>query len=228
MWKCISSELRQGQEFMFKACDKTAGTPSNASLQAALSAHAPNQWRSSMTPRHCLQSLTTALLGAGLLLPILTGCDRHSESAHQDPAHAHAEQANHHGHDSPAGSAGLKLNAGAKWSIDAPLQNGMQRIHRMVEATSANKTLIPERAIATSNGVMQEVEYLIANCKLSAEADAVLHVLIAELLAGAEALAKPESSAHGLDQIRQALAQYPRYFDHPDWPSAKTEVESNK
>lgn len=182
-----------------------------------------------MTPRHCLQSLTTALLGAGfLLLPILTGCDRHDESAHQDAKHAHAEQANHHGHDSPAGAAGLKLNAGAKWPIDAPLRDGMQRIHSLVEASSADATLMPEQATATSNGVRQQVDYLIANCKLSAEADAVLHVLIAELLAGADALEKPESSAQGLDQIRQALAQYPLYFDHPGWPSAHIEVESKK
>ena len=214
---------------MLNACDKAVETPSNPSLYAAHSAHVPNQWRSSMTPRHCLQSLTTALLGAGfLLLPILNGCDRHGESAHQDAKHAHTEQANHHSHDSPAGTAGLKLNAGAKWPIDAPLREGMQRIHSLIEATSADATLMPEQATATSNGVRQQVDYLIANCKLSAEADAVLHVLIAELFAGADALAKPASSAQGLDQIRQALAQYPRYFDHPGWPSANIEVESKK
>ena len=214
---------------MLKACDKAVETPSNPSQYAAHSAHVPNQWRSSMTLRHCLQSLTTALFGAGfLLLPILTGCDRHGESAHQDAKHAHTEQASHHSHDSPAETAGLKLNAGAKWPIDAPLREGMQRIHNLIEATSADATLMPEQATATSNGVRQQVDYLIANCKLSAEADAVLHVLIAELLAGADALAKPESSAQGLDQIRQALAQYPRYFDHPDWPPAETKVESNK
>ena len=211
---------------MLNDCDKSVETPSNPPLHAA---YVPNQWRSSMTLRHCLQSLTAALFGAGfLLLPILTGCDRHGESAHQDTKHAHTEQANHHSHDSPAGTAGLTLNAGAKWPIDAPLREGMQRIHSLIEATSANTTLTPEQAIATSNGVRQQVDYLIANCKLSAEADAVLHVLIAELLAGADALVKPESSAQGLDQLRQALAQYPRYFDHPDWPSAETEVESNK
>jgi hypothetical protein len=70
---------------------------------------------------------------------------------------------------------------------------------------------MPERAITVSNGVQQQVDELIA-----------------ELLAGADALAKPESSAQGLDRIRQALAKYPHYFDHPDWPSAKTSVESKK
>ncbi len=214
---------------MFNACDKAVETPSNPSHSAAHSAHVQNQWRSSMTPRYCLQSLTTALLSAGfLLLPILTGCDRHGESAHQDAKHPHAEQASHHGHDNPAGTAGLKLNAGTKWPIDAPLREGMQRIHSLIEATTSDATLMPEQATATSNGVRQQVDYLMANCKLSAEADAVLHVLIAELLAGADALAKPESSAHGLDQIRQALAQYPRYFDHPGWPLANIEVDSNK
>ena len=116
----------------------------------------------------------------------------HNPEGHE---HVHADQAT------------MKLNAGQRWATDEVLRTGMQRIHDAVQQAS------PDLVLKTR----QQVDYLIANCKLEPEADTTLHGIIAQLLAGADALEKDPSSAEGTEKIRHALHQYPNYFDHPGW-----------
>jgi hypothetical protein len=64
------------------------------------------------------------------------------------------------------------------------------------------------------------VAYIVANCRLSPDADAMLHLVIAELLAGADAMegkAKGANPGAGADKVIQALDDYGRHFDHPGW-----------
>lgn len=130
--------------------------------------------------------------------------------------------AEEHAHDGSAPHA-LTLNHGKKWPTDAPLRTGMTRIR---DALAADLDTIhagrfeAEQYDRLATRVDQELAAIVRNCKLPADADANLHVILAEMIAGAEAMhgkdpnAKP---ADGAVKVVEALAVYPRYFDHPGW-----------
>lgn len=129
----------------------------------------------------------------------------------------HFHESHSHDHE---GAAELSLNEGRKWETDEPLRTGMLRIHALMRPTvgAPAQGMDAGRAKAIASGVRREVAYLIDNCKLAPKADAVLHVLIADLQEGAEALEKEVSSSRGIALIGRALERYPEYFEHPDWP----------
>ncbi len=133
--------------------------------------------------------------------------------------HRHEGAAHRHG-DAAAATALVLDPQGRKWATDAPLRQGMQRIQALVAAlarTDAAHALAPEQAAALAAGVREQVDEMVRNCKLEPQADAVLHVLIADLLSGADALSRPDAAAEGLMRIQRALEHYPRYFEHPGW-----------
>lgn len=122
----------------------------------------------------------------------------HNSESHK---HAHADHAQH------TGDATMKLDAGQRWATDEALRTGMQRIRDAMQQAS------PELVLT----IRQQIDYLIANCKLEPEADATLHGIIAQLLAGVDTLEKNPSSTEGIEKIHHAVQQYPEYFDHPGW-----------
>ena len=125
-----------------------------------------------------------------------------------------------HEHEDAEGGA-LRLDHGAKWATDAPLRSGMAQIRNLVavpQATvAAGLALSSTDARQLAEGIRQQVDELIRNCKLEPEADAVLHVLIAGMLQGATELAAEPPSVEGLVRIQHALDQYPQYFSQPGW-----------
>lgn len=119
---------------------------------------------------------------------------------------AAAGEPHEHGHG--AGEAKLVLDHGRKWQTDAPLRKGMENI-RAVLATRQKPEALAELVNA-------EVAYIVQNCKLPEDADAQLHLLIAEILAGADAM-KGEHPREGAERVARALDQYGTFFDHPGW-----------
>lgn len=150
------------------------------------------------------QSLATAGLALALGGALLMAPTVHAQ---HEPAHEHEAHA----------TAGLTLDNGARWATDEPLRIGMQRIRdAAAPAVDAGpQSLSQEAAKTLAAAVRVQVSYLVANCKLEPKADAVLHVLIAELLGGAEALDRDPHAEGALPRIEQALRQYPEYFEHP-------------
>lgn len=148
------------------------------------------------------RSLATAGLALALGGALLTAPPVRAQHAHEHEAHA---------------TAGLTLDNGARWATDEPLRIGMQRIRAAAAPAidAGPHSLSKEAAKALATAVREQVSYLVANCKLEPKADAVLHVLIAELLGGAEALEQDPHAEGGLPRIEQALRQYPEYFEHP-------------
>ncbi|MEY4939387.1 MAG: hypothetical protein RIQ93_1122 [Verrucomicrobiota bacterium] len=131
--------------------------------------------------------------------------------------HPHATN-DHPQHDE--GTAALTLDNGRRWETDVPLRTGMQRIRDAVDQAfiaQASGRLTPAEAKALWGSVQENVNFLIANCKLAPKADAALHVLITELLAGAAQLAENPAAHEGLARMGQALRHYSDYFDHPGW-----------
>lgn len=153
---------------------------------------------------HAPQALILSLLLAGAtagISPALAG----------PPAHAHEEA---------GASPQLRLDHGRKWASDAPLREGMTRMRALVApklAAAHAGTLAAQEYAALAGKLDVEVAAIVANCKLPPQADAVLHVVLSDLMAGSSAMAGRSPGAdraHGLVQVATAVNTYGRYFEH--------------
>jgi hypothetical protein len=132
-----------------------------------------------------------------------------------------------HGHGEEAhGPARLQLNKGKKWETDAPLRQSMANLRASLgdklEAIHKGK-LSAEDAQALGAKIDTEVGTIVAQCKLEPQADAMLHLVIADLLGSAEVMqgkhkGVPVAAAR---KAVGALNSYGRYFDDPQWKPLK-------
>jgi hypothetical protein len=132
-----------------------------------------------------------------------------------------ATAAHDHAHDAGA-PAQLVLDHGKKWTTDAPLRKRMGEIRSLlaqrIPAIHAGKLSAAEyRKLGAA--VEEKVGAIVAECKLPPEADAMLHVIVADLVAGAEimqgkAAGKPADGAH---KVATAANAYGEYFDDKGW-----------
>jgi len=128
-------------------------------------------------------------------------------------------QQNHHGHESAEPPA-LRLNDGQRWATDAPLRAGMSRIRQAFE-----QALPAFRAGTAGHGAYaalaeeldSQLRFLFANCRLPPDADAQLHVLLAQVADAASALGEAGEAAPGMHALHRALKMYGDYFRHPGW-----------
>lgn len=135
-----------------------------------------------------------------------------------------AEKAAHKpDHDHAAAPAKLTLDEGRKWATDEPLRKGMENIRHAVDARLHD---IHEGKLgaagygALASKVNGEVSNIVSNCKLEPKADAQLHLVIADILQGVEAMKGKTTKAKrekGAEKVVRALDSYGTYFDHPGW-----------
>jgi hypothetical protein len=125
---------------------------------------------------------------------------------------------NTHDHGHAAHGATLQLNAGKKWETDAALRKAMGEIRQSMAASlhaiHENK-LSPKAYGSLAKKVEGAVGEIVANCKLPPAADAQLHIVVAELLAGAEQMAGKTKRMDGAVKVIGALDNYGKYFDDP-------------
>ena len=132
----------------------------------------------------------------------------------------------HHSHHDKA-SAQLTLNNGKKWATDDNLRKGMSRIRDELtaELPAIHSGKAPaEQYHALAKKVNEQVEFMVQNCKLDEDADAMLHLVITEIIAGADAMSDQKNSKarrHGAEKIVHALENYGTYFEHPGWHEVK-------
>lgn len=132
-----------------------------------------------------------------------------------------------HSHDEAHG-AQMRLDHGRKWATDAPLREGMARIRALAESGLAAEhqgTMAAAEYAALAGRMETEVGKIVADCKLPPEADAVLHVLLSDLMGGAAAMAgrTPDATPQqGIVQVAAAVKDYGRYFEHPGWKPLRT------
>ena len=132
-----------------------------------------------------------------------------------------------HDHEHGAAPAKLLLNDGRKWATDEPLRKGMGNIRTAMEASLHEiheGKLSGARYNDLAKQVNAEVGGIVANCKLEPKADAQLHLVIADMLQGAEAMqgkAKKVKRQTGAVTVLGALDKYATYFDHPNWEPIK-------
>ena len=143
-----------------------------------------------------------------LLLAAITALPAQAQHSHQHPAPVTAQA-------TPA----------QRWATDAPLRTGMAKIRTAVDALQHYERghMGPEQAVELATQIQQHIAYLVANCKLEPQADAALHVIIAELGASAQALKDDPSDLSVIPPMRQALQHYPRQFDDPGWAAEEPE-----
>ncbi len=128
--------------------------------------------------------------------------------------HQHSHGQNEHA------TSGLSMDHGQKWKTDAPLRQGMQTINDAVrKAVPAyhHETLTKNDAEQLASHINDQVNYLIANCKLEPGADATLHVLIGNLLTAATKVSNEPLSPQGMPHLVKTLQLYPDYFEHHGW-----------
>ncbi len=131
------------------------------------------------------------------------------------PAFA-AGNAHDHGHE--AHGATLQLNAGKKWETDAALRKAMGEIR---QSMAASLHAIHENKLSSKayGGLAKQVEgavgEIVANCKLPPAADTQLHIVVADLLAGAEQMAGKAKRMDGAVKVIGALDNYGKFFDDP-------------
>lgn len=137
------------------------------------------------------------------------------------PFAANAEAHNHSHEHGAAAATTLQLNAGQKWETDAALRLAMANIR---QAMAGSLHAIHENRLSKSGyaglakKVENEVGYIVANCKLEPQADAQLHLIVAELLEGAGEMAgkvKTGKRQDGAVRVIGALEKYGRYFADP-------------
>ena len=149
-------------------------------------------------------SLTTAaLLNAGAAL----AQDHHHSHDHQQPAQ-------------------LTLDNGKKWATDSNLRQGMSRIQNALSAElpaiHADK-LTAEQYRALAQKTNDQIAFIVKNCKMDQKMDAVLHIVLADIIAGSDAMMAQggNEARKGAEKIARALDNYGTYFDHPGWHGTK-------
>ena len=129
-----------------------------------------------------------------------------------------------HEHAAGAPAVGnIKPDAGRKWSTDAPLQAGMAAIRAAFDADHpaihAGKET-DEQYEALAARIESQVNAIVANCRLPADADENLHYVRADLASGVNLMRgrDPARTRHdGAARVHGALLAYGKYFDDPAW-----------
>lgn len=133
---------------------------------------------------------------------------------------AAANNEHEHGH----GEMELQLNDGSKWAVDAPLSRAMNNIgsamHKDLDAIHSGE-LANEKYSVLAKKINNEVNYMVENCNLEPEADAQLHLVIAELMEGATVMESKANARDGAVQVMGAIESYTTYFDDPNFKPAK-------
>lgn len=167
---------------------------------------------------------TLHLLFCGLVFSATTMAENNHAHHSQIDADTAQHQHSHNGE--------LRLNQGNKWQTDQALRQAMKNIRVATDAavqsahSSPGHNLDKQQAEMLADQVNQQVERIFKECKLPAEADAVLHGLLADMLQAAQQLRQADAhDRHSLQQTRlqalhrlqEALDMYPQYFNDGTW-----------
>jgi hypothetical protein len=138
---------------------------------------------------------------------------------------AHAQdQSPEHEREHHAAHGGAELDLArpdsGKWASDESLRQGMSELRSAFESHHTDYkegNFDAGRAAELADSVEENVNFMFANCRLPADADAELHKLLAAALGAAQSLRESDNPHEGLHQLHQVLKAYPEFFDHPGW-----------
>lgn len=162
--------------------------------------------------------MTARTLFAALLASAALSIGATSSAATQGAAPGPAAES--HAHEHGNGPARLSLDHGRRWATDAPLRKGMSGIRsEMLRSAKAihSGRLAPAEYEALAARIEGEIAQIVANCRLAPEADEQLHLVLAHLGEGVDALKHGEHRDKGAEAVIAALNDYGRHFEHPGW-----------
>lgn len=109
-----------------------------------------------------------------------------------------------------------------RWATDASLRKGMNEIHVALDELRHFEMghMQADQALKRVTAIEDATTYLFEHCKLAPDADAALHGMLVPLLSDAHRFEKDTSDVSAVAAMRSAVADYPRYFDDPQWPIA--------
>ncbi len=161
-------------------------------------------------------SLVRLIIASSLIVTLVACADKSSNDQSQTNTHnEHSAQADpHQAHfsNTPNSSNSEKFLADEK--LNQYMKTVLLRFDALHEAHSESEVKDTGLQIKT---VVQDI---FKNCKLEPDADAAVHPILAEILAGATLLESAEKDA-GMEKINQALDSYQKTFSHPDWIEKK-------
>lgn len=136
-------------------------------------------------------------------------------AAQATPTAPHEDHAGHAAHVTMAPAA----VPAQRWATDAPLREGMRRVHAALHALHKYELGHMSESVALEHvsAIQDATQYMFANCKLESAPDAALHGMLGPLLAGVAAFRKDPKDLAAVTAMRHAVADYPRYFDDPQW-----------
>ena len=128
-------------------------------------------------------------------------------------------QHSHDQHESHATTAAAVTIPAVRHATDAPLRDGMSRIRGALgELAHYEMGHMPQSvAVERVDAIKAATDSIFANCKLAPDADVALHNMLVPLLAGINAFKKDPADTSTVAAMRQAVADYPRVFDDPNW-----------
>jgi len=124
-----------------------------------------------------------------------------------------------HDHAAHAHAAAAVPPPAQRWAADATLSADMGQIHTVLEQLRhygmghMDTTLALDRVGA----IEESAADIFAKCKLAPGQDAVLHGMLVPLLAAVQKFKADPADMGQLAAMRAAVADYPRYFEAPDW-----------
>ena len=127
-----------------------------------------------------------------------------------------------HSHEHQVATPQLTFDQGRKWTTDEPLRRHMGEIRSALAAKSSRilaGRLTDEEARALGAVIEARVAGIVADCKLPPEADANLHLIVADLVQAADILQgrTKQGAQRGTAIASRATQMYATYFDHPGW-----------
>lgn len=129
-----------------------------------------------------------------------------------------AETAGHEGHQGAA--IELKLNGQAKWQGDENMLKGMDAIRgALATRLSAihDGTLPSSDYKALAGEIQTQVDFMVANCKLTPEVDEQFHIVLGHVLDGVSGLEGETDPRAGAVLVVEALNAYGTHFEHANW-----------
>jgi hypothetical protein len=125
-----------------------------------------------------------------------------------------------HAHGAADAHPALTLDHGKRWQTDAPLRKHMSDLRASFakDLDRIHAGTLPAAEYAKLGATVEgKVASIVNDCKLPPAADAQLHLIVANLVAGADVMqgkyaGEPAAGAH---KVVTALNDYAQYFDHP-------------
>jgi len=118
------------------------------------------------------------------------------------------------------GELDLQRPETGKWASDESLRQGMSELKAAFEPAHAayrNDSFDAQQASELADTIEQKVNFMFANCRLPADADAELHKLLAGALGAGGSLRQSEKLHDGLHRLHRVLQAYGDHFEHPGW-----------